>query len=580
MPLSLKALRLSTAELLACSLCDLFPGTLLIGSVVTDIGFHYDCILKNPIDHSALPLIEERMRTLVRQDIPVKTLDMMRQNAVTFLAHQGQKLKANIASIMPNNVIQLIQIGNFVDICLPPYMTSTSEIASFRLQSIETLDVSIKKNDGVVTRIHGTAFPDNASLKQFIKRAEEAKKRDHKLIGKEMGLYSFHHETEFCLWNPKGTILRELLKDWWNKILDNQEFALVTTMPMVPSAIVKTQKNDLSCHSEIENDDYLACSDPTPLHALMFATEQPTESELPIRYRAMAPITRNLSNEEVCGLLQSRNCERDYAQTFCSPGQVAEELISSLQFIDKIIKIFGFEHQWYFHTHRAPQVNKVNWTSAVELLETAMKACGIGYILDKDKETRYGPRVEIGLTDAYGRTWAGPHVLIDVMHPELYELHYRKSDESKQRPVLISRSNFGSIDRFIAVLIEHYAGILPLWFTPEQVRIIPVGPKQAVYAESLRTAIKEKGFRVGIDNRLDALGERVRKAELARVPYIVVVGENEVKKQLITVRSGSKAAVRNGVALGSFLEQLQEEGGALSLTEQLQVPCKQDRELG
>lgn len=572
MPLSLQALRQSTAELLACALCDLFPDTLLVNSVVTDLGFHYDCVLKNPIDETALPLIEERMRALIRQNIPVKTLEMMRQNAVTYFIHNAQRLKAEIISTLPNNVVQIFQMGDFIDFCPAPYMAHTSEVKAFKLHGIENALFSIRDSDTYpVTRISGTAFPDTYALKNFLKRSEEAKKRDHQEIGTAMELFSNLHDSGYWIWRPKGVALQNTLKEWWQTVHQEEGFESIATGPLVPQRLIKPLKNEELCEADVADHDYFICPDPTQLHVQLLKITDPVEAQLPIRYASFHPVCNLIPPEQAAGLFQPPNAQVDTAHIFCNRDQLLQELISSLQFINKITKLFDFEERWRLCAHRPSSVgNKATWNEAVESLATALSACKISYILDKDQDTRYGPRVEIGLSDALGRYWAGAHVAIDMLNPEWFDLSYQGNDGSAHRLAMITRSTFGSLERFIALLLERYAGMLPLWLTPEQARVIPVTPKYAAYAAEVHGAMKRAGLRIGMDYRSSPLAERVREAEQARVPYMIMIGDQEEKKHLITVRSRSKEKVQSGVTRESFLEQLDREGATSSLSQQLQ----------
>lgn len=547
MTLPLQSLRYTTAELLACALCELFPDSTLVDMGVSDINFHYDIILKNSIDNSSLKIIEERMRHLAKKNNQIKILEMMRQNASQFLSHHDQKIRAEAALKAPQNVIQILQIGDFVDLATGNYLSSTSEVKYFKLQTIQQISPEI-------TRITGTAFFDNMALKQFLKRFDEAQDRDHRILGPEMCLYTNVEDSDCWFWHPNGTILRNLIKQRIDTHYAQEEFDPITASLIIPSNILSKEERAASCHCDLGESNFSCCPDPTPLHARI-TTKSLKEHHLPKRNHSFAQIISNIDKNQICGLLNSRNYETDLAHIFCKPEQVSSQLISSLQFIDKIIKIFGFEYQWYLNARRPRAFPKEKWDKAVKFLTGATEDCGIGCILDKDADTRYGPRVEIRLSDALTRLWAGPYVELDLTH----RVSYRSGQGKEQEASMITLSCMGSVERFIALIVELYSGNLPFWLAPEQVRVIAVGPKYAQYAADVCARIRSKKYRVNLDSGFEGLSESVRDAERARLPYMVLVGDKETKKQLITVRFRNQAAVQSEITLENFLEILEKE---------------------
>lgn len=448
--MNLKALRRTTAEVLANALHTLFPHTILVDTITTDIGFHYDVILKNPLDTQALPLIEERMRFLAKQNSPIKILEMMRQNAAQYLSHHGQKLLAEKVSHSPDNVVSILQMDDFVDICSGELLSDTSDVRFFKLQGIQQVTPEI-------TRIYGTAFYDNYELKQFLKRYDEAKARDHVQIGEELRLFTQLPNSDAWIWLKLGNDLRHFLTNNWIKVHADQGFELIS----VPLAMPENAKieNPDNCIGELDNQPYIFGGNPHQLIANL-AKKNSKHHSLPLRYHLLTQRLVNYSNEQLCGLFETRMHTIDRAYIFCSREQLAKELISSLQFITKIIKIFGFEYQWHLNTHRSSRsLTKDKWNKEVDELAAALEATGISYSIDKETETREGPKIEIRIADAFGRYWSGPFVGIDLTQP-IGDL------------VMVTRSCFGSLERFIALIIEHYAEDLPFWIVPEFLELL------------------------------------------------------------------------------------------------------------
>lgn len=556
-PSQLIALRQTAAELLACALCDLFPNTQLVDSKITDVGFSYDVILTQQLDESSLPLIEDRMNAIKRQNYPIRYLEMMRQNASEFFQHHNQEIRAQALSAGHQQVVTVFKMGDFIDICTNPFLESPAEVKAFKLFDINQIKKSIP-GGGIlkVTRFTGTAFPDSFSLKRYIKRREEAKNRDHRQIVQEMELCSPYEESGCWIWQPKGMTLRSLLLEAERRLQGGQRVQPLS----LPILIPKGKSRGDSPSLKLDGADYVLCPDPAPFFAALASKQNISFLQLPVYYGASIPGCRtHLPSGDMDGLFHSRTFEINTTQIFCTSEQLADELTSSLQFIDKCIKILGFEAEWYIDESFPRNLkNKEEWKKGIDDLKGAASRCGLQYVLDKQGKTLYGPGVEVRLADALGRYWQGPFVTLNTVHPDAFDLRYQKTDGTLHRLKMITRSVFGPLDRFIAVLIEQTAGILPLWLSPEQIRIIPVNADNANYAANILSAIEQAGFRGSIDFRLEPLGEKVHTAERARVPYIVIVGDKENKKGVIAVRTRDTTQVKQDVTIQSFLEDLQQ----------------------
>ena len=562
LPLDNRSLNQSAAELLACAICELFPGAQLIESKVTDFGFHYDVVLKKSLDENAFPIIEEQMHALARKSIPVRTLEMMRENAISYFQHHGQEIKAELLRSYPSNIVSVFKMGNFIDLCPDGYMQNSEEVATFKLLSIKPLISFVDGLDKMpATRIEGVARPDAYHLKKFIKKWENAKKRDHLILGQEMGLFDYSMDPLFCLWKPQGILLRRLLHTL-PQMAYPHKFQELDPIPLIPSALMQPKyRQDYFLEAESGIDSYFAC--PNPAFLPVYATTLPlqTEQNLPIRYRTLGTIWEPTLPQHCCGLFAHPTPYCDVIQTFCQAEQLESEVISHLQFINKIIKIFDFKSRWVIHSNHPRYLkHKRDWDRAEETLVNAIKKCDFQYDLDKDESTpyglSYGPKIEMRLEDALGRQWPGPFIAIDVFHPDCLNLRYYDLDGSEKKLMMLTHSVFGSLDRFVALLIEHYSGDLPFWLAPEQVRIIPIGQKQEKWANSVGEALTANGIRFHMDMHPHPLGEKVHKAEIEKIPYSVILGDQEEKRKVITVRSRGKGEIKKNLTLDGFIEWL------------------------
>ncbi len=536
--------RLAAAAVAAASVCDLFPGAQLIGSYVTAIDFSYDFLFSQPVDAQAIPLIEEKMRAVIKAQKPIHISEMMRENAAAYLEHLGQPLAAERLRANPENIVAILEIDGFRDFC--PWgqelnwPATTDEIGAIKIVGI-TQEMIYLPDEGelAVTRLQGVAFPDPQKLKKFLKQREEAKKRDHLVLGEEMKLFSASDALafgSFC-WLPKGALLRDLVLGWWNEVLRKQNFEKIST----PALVQCEDEGEV----EIEGREFSLLPDRTRSHAFLYGLT--AAGATPVRYAEGGERLVEVPRVERRGLFNSPIYWGDHLSLFICEEAIAAELISSLQFFNKTIKMFGFEHQWYLAARKgahAPGTQNA-WSRGTKSLVKAMQDCGFGFEEEELTSAQWGPRVEMRLSDARGQQWVGPWMGLVAQRPE--ELK-RSQDMFMLHGALIS-----SLERFMALLLEHFAGQLPLWLVPEQVRVLPIGANRIRGAEVLVQKMTEAGFRVGIDKRDEKLGGKVHAAERERIPYLIVVGEKEEKEGSITVRSSYTGEMHNQIRLEDFL---------------------------
>lgn len=552
-PLSLYSLRQTAAELLAASVVEIFPDAQLVGGTSHELGFSYDFVFKEPVDNDAIAIIEEKMRSIAKEERPVNTQEMVPKNAAAYFRHHSQHIKAEIVEDSLEPLIEIFKMGNFFDDCPGPHVRSSREAGFFKLQEIYTLDEILPIGKLEVTRISGVAHADKASLKQALKSSANASKRDHRRIAKDLDLFTTEEEAGagFWFWHPKGASIRQSLVDWWQKEQQKMLFQAVYTPAVVRTSFLKQAgyfrlpENGRVAFPPLllDGQDYVPTPSHAPLHALVFRSGLHSYRELPIRYAECSSIHYQEQNKHLWGMFKARENCVDTATTFCLPNQVPQELISSLQFIVESVKMHGFGCRLYLRTKGKRFAGTVaDWDKYSKILSEAAKSCGID--LEGEKGGFNGPSLQAYLVDSLGREWKGPEIKIDLNHPERFGLRYQGADDKMHTPVMITRTLFGSLESFVALLIEHHEGCLPLWLAPEQVRIISVTDRCIDYAESIKQKCCENGLRVNLDLRSDKLGGKVRNAQCEKIPYTIVVGDKEERQELITVRPWNRKEIQ------------------------------------
>lgn len=518
---NLPILRRSAVALLGRVLLDLFPQTLLIEGVETEIGFRIHFFCPQPIDNQAIVLIEERFRTLAKKNDPVRSVEMMRENAATLLVHQGQPELAELALEMEDQVIDLIQIDQFYFPCNAPHVLNTSELIATKL-----FNISLVSEEGSLKEycIEGTVLPENQALKKFLKRIEAAKKKDHQVIGVDMGL--FFEEQDQWYWQPKGVILKQLLIDWCRQQQIEQQF-----LP------VSTPVNDLTVVQR---------------HGILFSHAQFTQRDLPIKYCEWIQQSPVNSHREAVGLYHSTPSEADQNTIFCRADQVSGLLISSLQFIERIARIFRFEHRIIF----CPGAKSDQGGAA---LAKALELSGVVYHTELPTHEKSPAKVESRLVDPIGREWPASHVAAISDRPTADKLHYIDSNGRQQKPWIISCSLFGAIESVIAHLIEKDEGQMPLWLAPEQVRLVPLSDQYGKYADQIADRLCQLQYRVGRDRSNELLSAKIYSAVKAKVPYLVIVGDQEEKRKLITLRESGSDGKSTSMTLEALIDRLKTE---------------------
>lgn len=517
---NIPAIRLSTAQLLAAAVCELFPNVVLVGGQLTNFGFYYDFIFNQPIDHMMLELLEVRMKGIIKENPELRTLTMMRENASALFNHQQQPFLAELALEEESNVLTLLQIGKFQGLCPEPHVEHLDEINGIKLLHVEKLEQPIESTDRPIYRITGTAFADPMALKQFLKAYEKLKKFDHRQLGQEMQLFAFSEKELDYFWFPKGELLRKIIIQMWEK--QSQKIHPILAPILLENSLKR------------------------PYFHLEAFKLQTVLSDLPYRSSELFLAMDDTGIVGDSGLFNKETYLSDLVTIFCWEDQVDQEMIYSLQFFEQIITIFGFEIHWYLC------LTKHKNHKGTALFKRILDGSSIVYT-EVEEGLGQVPRIEGRLVDALGREWVGP------------SLSFIRLGEGRKTPMVLSRTLFSSIDRWVGLLIEKYKGEFPLWLAPEQIRILVLGEQNRSYAQQVYKQIECSGWRVDIDETNEKLGAKVHLAEKEKVPFLIMIGDNERMKERISIRSGNEHNRTALVELESFLESLRPEQSSWEL---------------
>jgi threonyl-tRNA synthetase len=565
-PEALTVYRHSTAHLLAAAVTQLFPKVQCGIGPPTDEGFFYDFVVERPFVPEDLDAIEARMREMVSGDLIFERQMWPRDEAIEFFKKRGEPLKVQlIEEKTPGqrevSCYTIKDRDTFVDFCVGPHVSSTGKLKAFKLLSTSNAYWKGDAHNQPMQRIYGTAFFSENELKSHLTRIEEAKKRDHRKLGRDLGLFLFHPwAAGATFWLAKGTILWNLLSNYMRDVLAPAGYVEVKTPIIFNKALWETSGHWEHFRSNmflIEHHDETGKDNPDaeqlalkamncPGHMLLFASEVRSYRELPIRYHEQTPLHRNETSGTLSGLTRVRQLSQDDAHCFVMESQIGEEVERLLRLVQRVYGDFAMKPEMRLSTRPAEYLGTIEtWTHAEVELKRALEAVGERYTLNEGDGAFYGPKIDFDVTDAIGRKWQCATIQLDYQMPQRFDLKYVGADNTEHRPVVIHRAIFGSFERFIAMLIEHYAGSFPLWLAPLQVIVLPIADRHAEYAQGVRQRLADAGFRVQVDERQEKIGYKIREAQLQKVPYMLVVGDREAAEGTIAVRS------RTGGDLGS-----------------------------
>jgi threonyl-tRNA synthetase len=570
----LETLRHSTAHLMAQAVCELFPGTkLAIGPPIED-GFYYDVDPPQPITGEDLPRIEERMREIAARDLPIERIELPRIDALKLVRELGQDYKVQIIEEIPEEeTISFYRQGDFIDLCRGPHVERTSQIKHFKLLSIAGAYWRGDARNKMLTRLYGTAWFTEEELQDYLQRMEEAKRRDHRKLGRELGIFLISPEvgSGLPLWLPKGAILRDTLETFLKKEQLKRGYLPVVTPHIGKLDLYKTSghwykyQESMFHPIQVEDEEYMLKPMNCPHHIQIYKSETRSYRDLPLRLAEFGTVYRYEQSGELGGLTRVRGFTVDDSHIFVTPDQLEDEFKNVVELVLYVFERLGLEEYHARVGLRDPKSDKYvgsdeAWEQAQQAILQAVQHMGIQYTVAEGEAAFYGPKLDFLAKDCLGRMWQLGTVQVDYTLPERFDLEYIGPDGQPHRPVMIHRAPFGSLERLIGILIEHYAGAFPLWLAPVQVIVLPIADRHVPYAQQIRQRLEEEGFRVEVDARNEKTGFKVREAELQKIPYMLVVGDRDMANQTVSVRKRS-AGDQGAMTLDAFIARLREEIG-------------------
>jgi threonyl-tRNA synthetase len=580
-PEALPLYRHSTAHLLAAAVTNLFPEVQCGIGPATDEGFFYDFVVPRPFVPEDLDAIEQKMRELASQDLIYERQMWPREEAKQFFAQRGESLKVQLIDEKTEgqrevSCYTIKDKDTFIDFCVGPHVPSTGRLKGFKLLTTSNAYWKGDARNQPMQRIYGTAFFSDKELKAYLTQIEEAKKRDHRKLGRDLGLFTFHQWAPgAAFWLDKGTTLYNTLANYMRSVLFPAGYVEVKTPLVFNKALWERsghwkhyQGNMFLIESEGETMSVKPMN--CPGHFLVYASEVRSYRDLPIRYHEQTPLHRNEASGVLSGLTRVRQFSQDDAHCFVTEEQIGEEVERLIRLVQRVYGDFGLPFTAKLSTRPDEHMGTVaTWDHAESQLKAALDHAGMAYALNEKDGAFYGPKIDFDVTDAIGRKWQCATIQLDYMQPENFDLKYIGADNSEHRPVVIHRAIFGSFERFIAILIEHYAGAFPLWLAPVQAIVLPIADRHVDYARSVRAALRAAGLRADLDERQEKIGYKIREAQLHKIPYMLVVGDREAADGTVSVRArsgGDQGPKSVDDFLGLAREEIERKAEGLRLT--------------
>ena len=571
-------LRHSAAHLMAAAVCRLFKDVKLDIGPATDEGFYYDFDLADRLSPEDFPRIEAEMAKLAAADLPLERMPVTREEAARLLQGQTYKL-ARLADIPAGEAVTFYRCGDFIDLCRGPHVARTGEIKAFKLMSVAGSYYRGDEHNPMLQRISGIAFFSQAELDAHLHMLEEAKKRDHRKLGRELDLYSVHDDVGPGLvhWHPKGARIRIAIEDFWRREHYRAGYEMLFTPhvgraqlwqtsghlgfykeSMFPAMDVREGEGDDAARTVL--DPYYVKPMNCPFHIQVYKSHKYSYRDLPLRWAELGTVYRFEKEGVRHGLLRVRGFTQDDAHIFCTPEQIVEEIRSTVNFALRILRCFGFNE---VSAHLATRPEKAvgeaaRWDQAIHSLENALQSEGIAYEVDAGGGAFYGPKIDLKIKDALGRPWQLGTIQFDFNMPERFQMTYVGEDGKEHQPYMVHRALLGSLERFFGILIEHYGGAFPLWLAPEQVRVLPITDLQEAYARDIVAQLRAAGYRADADVKSEKIGAKIRRAQVEKVPYMFVVGAREMAEAKVAVRNRT-AGDLGAMTLADAMERLAQE---------------------
>ncbi|UCG30763.1 MAG: threonine--tRNA ligase [candidate division WOR-3 bacterium] len=563
----------SSSHVMAMAVTQLFPDAKLAIGPAIDQGFYYDFDAKKPFSPDDLTRIENRMKQLIEQDIPFERAPMKKKDAIALFEKKSESYKVQLIEEIEDDEISVYRNGDFTDLCRGPHVPSTGYINAFKLLSLAGAYWRGDVNEPMLSRIYGIAFPGQDELNDHLKMLEEAKKRDHRKLGVELELFSIFEEAGAGLvyWHPKGATLRRIIEDYWMKEHLDAGYQINVT-PHIARGHLWHQSGHYDFYKEnmyllpVENEEYVLKPMNCPGHILIYKSKVRSYRELPLRYAELGTVYRNELSGTLHGLLRVRGLTIDDAHIFCQPDQIEGELVKSLELAEKFMHRFGFQDFRVELSVRDPNETKKymgtdeDWDRAEKGLIAALGRVGLEYQRMEGEAVFYGPKIDIKLVDALGRLWQAATIQFDFNLPGRFNIEYMDKDGKHKQVVVIHRAIYGSLERFIGCLIEHYAGSFPIWLAPVQVVVMPITDKENRYAEQILKKCRKQGLRAEMNSKSEKINYRIREVEVSKVPYMLVLGQREVVDKNVSVRKHKEGNLGQ-MTLKEFFSLLKSEQG-------------------
>ena len=539
------AFRHTTSHIMAQAIKRLYPDTkLAIGPSIED-GFYYDIDRETPLVAEELEKIEAEMKKIVKEDLPIKQYTMPRAEAIAYFKEKDEPYKVELIEDLPeDSVISFYSQGEFTDLCAGPHLMSTKPVKAFKLTSLAGAYWRGSEKNKMLQRVYGTSYPKKAELEEYLHMMEEAKKRDHRKLGKELGLFMMREEGPgFPFFLPKGMELKNQLLDYWREIHKKAGYVEISTPIMLSRHLWETSGHwdhykDNMYTTVIDDEDFAIKPMNCPGGILVYESEPRSYRDLPLRMGELGLVHRHEKSGQLHGLMRVRCFTQDDAHIFMTPEQVRDEIKGVVKLINEVYSLFGFKYHVELSTRPEDSMGSdEDWDMATEALRGALDDLGLPYVVNEGDGAFYGPKIDFHLEDSIGRTWQCGTIQLDFQLPLRFNLEYTGADGEKHRPIMIHRVIFGSIERFIGILIEHFAGAFPTWLAPVQVKVLPISDKYMDYAQKVLDELNNSGVRAEIDTRAEKIGYKIREAQMKKIPYMLVVGAKEEEDGLVSIRS-------------------------------------------
>ncbi len=558
----LSTLRHTASHVMAQAIKRLWPEVkLAIGPSIAD-GFYYDVDPETPITADDLPKIEAEMKKIIKEALPLERFELPRAEAIALMQEKGEPYKVELIQDLPEDaVISFYKQGDFTDLCAGPHLMSTKEVGkAFKLMSIAGAYWRGSEKNKMLTRIYATAFNKKEELDAYITMMEEAKKRDHRRLGRELGLFMMHEAGPgFPFFLPKGMMLKNTLLDYWRQIHKKAGYVEVSTPIILNRSLWETSGHwdhykDNMYTTVIDDEDYAIKPMNCPGGVLVYASEPRSYRDLPMRVGELGLVHRHEKSGQLHGLMRVRCFTQDDAHIFMTQEQIKDEIKGVVGLIDQVYSLFGFKYHVELSTRPEDSMGSdEDWEAATDGLRSALDELGLPYVVNEGDGAFYGPKIDFHLTDSIGRTWQCGTIQLDFQLPQRFDLTYMGADGEKHRPIMIHRVVFGSVERFIGILIEHFAGAFPFWLAPVQVKILPISEKYLEFAGKVRAALEDAGIRTELDERSEKIGFKIRAAQMEKVPFMMVLGDKEAESGEVSVRA--RDGSQETMSLEAFIEK-------------------------